>query len=73
MISISTIDFQTHLFEYLDLVAKGETLRIEHHHQEIARVIPSQNWREKMTIQPQLLVPLEQLISPLEDLWEDYV
>lgn len=73
MISISTMDFQTHLFEYLDLVAKGETLRIEHHHQEIAQVIPTRNWRAKMTIQPQLQVPPAQLIGPLTDLWEDYV
>jgi antitoxin (DNA-binding transcriptional repressor) of toxin-antitoxin stability system len=73
MITISTMDFQTHFFEYLDRVAKGETLQLEHHRQEIAQVIPSRNWREKMTIQPQLLVPLEQLINPLEDLWEDYV
>jgi len=68
MITISATEFQSHFSEYLNRVARGETLQIE----KIAQVIPSQSWRNNMTIQPQLQVPPEQLIEPLEEkLWEE--
>jgi prevent-host-death family protein len=68
MTTISATQFRTHLFEYLDKVEKGETLIIKRHRQEVARLIPSQptDWRERMALQPKLLVSPEQLIAPLE-------
>ncbi len=67
MITISTTEFHNHFAEYLDRVTQGETVNIAQDHQEIAQMIPSKNWRNKMTIQPQLQVSSEQLIKPLED------
>ena len=29
--------------------------------------------RDKMTVKPQILVGMDELIQPLEDIWEDYV
>lgn len=73
MITISATQFQNHLFEYLDKVEQGETIIIERYQQEVARLIPTKpiDWREKMRLQPQLLVSVEELIMPIEDIWEN--
>lgn len=75
MITISATQFQNQLFEYLDKVEQGETIIIERYQQEVARLIPTKptDWREKMRLQPQLLVSIEELIMPIEDIWESYV
>jgi prevent-host-death family protein len=75
MITISATQFQNQLFEYLDKVEQGETIIIERYQQEVARLIPTKptDWREKMRLQPQLLVSIEELIMPTEDIWESYV
>lgn len=75
MITISATQFQNQLFEYLDKVEQGETIIIERYQQEVARLIPTKptDWREKMRLQPQLLVSVEELIMPIEDIWESYV
>lgn len=32
-----------------------------------------EDWRDKMTIMVKILVPIEELIQPLDDIWEDLV
>ena len=75
MITISATQFGNCLTEYLDRVEKGEIIIIERHKQEVARLIPSQpaDWRDRMRLQPKLLVSVEELIKPLEETWEGYV
>jgi len=74
MTTITASQFRNHLFEYLDQVEKGETIVIERYKQEVARLIPSQqtDWRNQMRFKPKLLVSPEQLIAPIEDIWEAY-
>ena len=74
MIKVSATKFRTHLFDYLDKVANGETIIIERNHREIARVASTQarEWRERMTIMPKILVSADELIQPLADVWGDY-
>lgn len=31
------------------------------------------DWRDKMTIRPRLLVPPEEIIHPIKDIWEGYL
>jgi len=74
MTTITASQFKLHLFDYLDKVEKGETIVIERYKQEIARLIPSKqsDWRDKMRFKPNFLVSPEQLIAPIEDIWEAY-
>lgn len=62
------------LFDYLDKAAEGETIVIQRNNKEVARLIAvnRMDWRNKMTIKPKILVPPEELIEPIEDLWEEY-
>ncbi len=75
MLKVSATKLRTHLFEYLDKVVDGETIIIERNKQEIARIAATRlrDWREGMTIKPQILVSPEELIKPLDDLWEEYL
>ncbi len=71
MIEVSATKLRNHLFDYLDRVSEGETIVIRRNNQEVARLVPTQqvNWREKMHIEPKLLVAPEELIQPIEEIW----
>ena len=75
MTRVSATKLRNNLFEYLNRAAAGETVVIERNNQEVARLVPTQrlNWRDKMKIKPKFLVPPEDLIEPVEDIWEEYV
>jgi len=75
MTRVSATKLRNNLFEYLDRAAAGETVVIERNNQEVARLVPTrrQNWRDKMKIKPKFLVPPEELIEPIDDIWEEYV
>ncbi len=57
------------------MASKGETIIIQRNNKEVARLIPTRqaNWRDKMTIKPKIMVSQEELIKPIEDIWENYV
>ena len=75
MIRVSATKFRNHLFEYLDKASEGETIVIQRNNQDVARIVPTHqiDWRDRMTIKPKLLVSPEELIKPIEDIWEEYV
>ena len=75
MIKVSATQLRNGLFEYLDKAAAGETIVILRNNLEVARLVPikQDNWRERMTIVPQLRVSPEELIKPIEEIWEDYI
>ncbi len=57
------------------MASKGETIIIQRNNKEVARLIPTRqaNWRDKMTIKPQIMVTPEELVRLVEDIWEGYV
>ena len=75
MIKITATKLRNNLFEYLDKASAGETIVIQRNNQEVARIVPTHqiDWRDKMSIKPELLVSPEELIKPMEDIWEEYV
>lgn len=75
MLTVSATNLRKDLFNYLDKVASGEVIVIQRNSQEVARLVPTGkgNWRDKMTAKVRLLVSAEELIQPLEDVWEAYV
>ncbi|MBT4504627.1 MAG: type II toxin-antitoxin system prevent-host-death family antitoxin [Gemmatimonadetes bacterium] len=74
MIKVSASKLRKDLFEYLDRVLAGETVVIERNKREVARLVPTRqlNWRDKMSNAPKLLVPPEDLIEPIDDIWEEH-
>lgn len=75
MIKVTATKLRNNLFDYLDKASEGETIIIRRNNKEVARLIPTRqtNWRDKMTIKPQIMVAPEELIKPVEDIWEKYV
>lgn len=75
MIRVSATQLRNDLFTYLDQAAAGEMIVIYRNNQEVARLIatPPPDWREQMTMAPQLLVSPAELIKSLDDLWEAHV
>ena len=75
MIKISATKLRQNLFEYLDKATAGETVVIQRNNQEVARLISMKqvNWRDRMTTKPEILVSAEELMQPIEDIWEGYV
>ena len=74
MIKVSATKLRNNLFNYLDKAAEGETIVIQRNNKEVARLVSTNhiNWRDKMTLKPKVLVPAEELIKPIEDIWEEY-
>ncbi len=74
MLKISATKLRQHLFDYLNRAAEGETIIIERKNQEVARLVSMKtvDWRNKMTIKPEILVSPDDLIKPMEELWETY-
>lgn len=73
MLKVSATKLRTHLFDYLDKVANGETIIIERNRREIARLSKTQrhDWRDEMSVKAQVLVSPKELIKPLDDLWDE--
>ncbi len=74
MTRVSASKLRKDLFAYLDRVLAGETVVIERNKREVARLVPTRqlNWRDRMSTAPKLLVPPEELIEPIGDIWEEY-
>ncbi len=75
MIKVSASKLRNNLFDYLDKASEGETIIIQRNNREVARLVPihQMNWRDKMSIQPELLVSPEEIVEPMNDIWEEYV
>jgi len=72
---VSATKLRRNVFAYLDRVAAGESIVIERNNREVARLVGTErpNWRDKMKVRPRLLVSPEELIEPLDGVWEEYV
>ena len=75
MITVSATTLRKNLFTYLDRAAAGETVLIRRNNQKVAHLVPitKADWRDNMKIVPELLVSPEELMEPLDDVWEAYL
>ena len=75
MVTITATKLRSNLFSYLDMVVNGETIIIYRNKKQVARLVPPNisNWREQIKIKPKLLVSPEEIIKPIEDIWQDYI
>ena len=74
MIVVSATKLRQNLFELLEKVVNGETIVIQRNNEEVARLVSLRrtNWRERMTVKPEILVSSEELLKPIEEGWEEY-
>jgi prevent-host-death family protein len=74
MIKVTATNFRKNLFEYLDKVSAGETVVIHRNNKEVARLVSLEpvDWRVRMTETITVNVTPEELIEPIEGVWDDY-
>ena len=75
MITVSATSLRSKLFDYLDKAVEGETIIILRNNQEVARLVPTRksNWRDQMSSAPKLLVSPEEVIKPIDDIWDEHI
>ena len=75
MIEVSATKLRTNLFEYLDKIEQGETVIIQRHNRKVVRMNPihSTNWRRQLSQHLKIKASADELIKPIDDVWEDYV
>ncbi len=75
MLTTSATNLRNNLFDYLDKVTKGETIVIYRNKKEVAKLVPPivSNWRDLIKTKFEILVPTDEIIEPMEDIWQDYV
>ncbi len=75
MIAVNATKLRNNLFEYLVLVSKGESIAIKRNGKEIAMIVPpkSENWRDRIKNKMKLLVSPNEIMTPMDDVWEKYI
>ena len=76
MIKISSTKLRNNLFSYLEKVKAGEVIVISRNKKDVAKLVPvngSSDWRDNVKIELRLTGRPDEIIGPLEDIWQDYV
>ncbi len=75
MINITATGLRGNIFAILKRVESGENVVITHNKKKVAYLKPvkKSDWRKQCTKKPKLLVSPDELIKPVEDVWEDYI
>lgn len=80
MKTVTATNLRANLFEILDLVSEGEIVEIKRNNKVVARLVShsivSENesdWRQKLSSKMKILTPPDELIKPMDDVWEEYV
>ena len=75
MINITATSLRGNLFAILKRVESGEKVVITHNKKKVAYIKPVKktDWRKQSVKKPKLLVPPDEFIKPVEDIWDDYI
>lgn len=75
MADVSATRFKNNFFKYLDRVEQGETINIIRNNVKVATITANKqaNWQDQMTISLKSTFEAMDMVSPVEDIWEDYV
>ena len=65
MLNITATDLRGGIFAILKKVESSENVVITHNKKS--------DWRKQCTKKLKLLVSMDELIKPVEDIWEDYI
>ena len=75
MLNISATNLRGNLFAILKKVEAGEQVVITHNKKKVAYLKPvkKEDWRNQVVQKPKLLVPPDEIIKPVDDIWESYI
>jgi prevent-host-death family protein len=75
METVNAIKVKENFFDYLDKAEQGHTIVIQRQGHDPVKLVPIKeaDWRDKMTIEPKLLVSEEEAFAPMDDIWEEHV
>lgn len=75
MINISATSLRGNLFAILKKVESGEQIVVTHNKKPVAYLKPvkKKDWRNQVAQKPKLLVSPDEIIKPVEDIWENYL
>jgi len=74
MLEITATSLRGNLFAILKRVESGEKVVITHNKKKVAYIksVKKTDWRKPNAEKPKLLVSPEELIKPIEDIWDEY-
>ena len=74
MPDVSATRFKNNFFQYLDKIEQGESFNIIRNKAKIATIHPNREikWQDQMTTCLKSSFESMDLITPVEDIWEDY-
>lgn len=75
MLTVTASKLRNNIFEYLGKVKQGETVTVILNKKETARLVPVNHgdWRDGLQEEVELNCSPEELMAPLDDVWEEYV
>ncbi|MBN2001059.1 type II toxin-antitoxin system Phd/YefM family antitoxin [candidate division KSB1 bacterium] len=75
MLKVTVTNLRKNFFNYLDKVSNGEIIYIYRHKKNVAKLLPPniKDWRDQMKNKVEILVEPDELIAPIEDIWQEYV
>jgi len=75
MLTVTATTLRNNIFEYLGKVEQGETVTVILNKKEAARLVPVHHvdWRDGLQQEIELHCSPDELMAPIEDVWEDYV
>jgi len=75
MPDVSATKFKNEFFKYLDRIEQGETFNIIRNKSKIATINPVKEakWQDQMSVSLKDSFEAMDLISPVEDIWEEYL
>lgn len=74
METVSASKLRNHIFEYLGKVKQGETITVILNKEVAARLVPvsRDDWRDGLEAELTINCSEEELLQPLDDVWEEY-
>ena len=75
MLKVTATTLRNNIFEYLGKVADGETVTVILNKKEAARLVPVHrgDWRDGLKQEICLNCSPDELMAPMDEVWEDYV
>ena len=75
MLTVTASKLRNNIFKYLGKVAQGETFTIILNKKETAMLVPVKrgDWRDSLHQEIKLNCSPDKLLTPMDDVWEDYI
>ncbi len=75
MLTVTATTLRNNIFKYLSKVEQGETVTVILNKKEAARLVPVHrvDWRDGLQQEININCSSEELMAPIEDMWDDYI